>query len=36
MEQNGRFLRSLSFELWALEVALTGKNANFDRAYPRN
>ena len=36
MEQNGRFLRSLSFELWALEVSLTGKNANFDRAYPRN
>ena len=25
VEQNGRFLRSLSFELWALEVALTGK-----------
>ena len=36
MEQNGRFLRSLSFELWALKVALTGKNAKFDRAYPRN
>ena len=27
---------ALSFELWALEVALTGKNANFDHAYPRN
>ena len=28
MESNGRFLRSLSFELWALEVVLTVKNAN--------
>ena len=34
MEQNGRFLRSFSFELWDLEVALAGKNVNFDRAYP--
>ena len=36
VEQNDRFLRSLSFELWALEVDFTVKNANFDRAYPRN
>ena len=36
VEQNGRFLRSLSFDLWVLEVALTVKNASFDRAYPRS
>ena len=35
MEQNGRFHRSLSFELWAFEFALTDENANFDRAIPR-
>ena len=33
VEQNGRFLRSFSFELLDLEVALTGENVNFDRAY---
>ena len=36
MEQNSRFLRSLSFELFSLEVVLTVKNVSFDRAYPRN
>ena len=36
MDQNGRFLRSLSFDLWAIEVAETGENANFDRAYNQN
>ena len=33
MEQNGRFVRPLGFELSALEVALTVKNANFCREY---
>ena len=35
VKQNGSFLRSLSFELWALEAVLAVKYAFFDRAYHR-